>query len=151
MVFSFLPFLFFLFFVVFLLILPAVALRAAKQNIYNRSQPVLSVSARVLSRRTNLGGHGSPSTGHSINTSYYVTFEVESGDRLEFALPGTEFGLLVEGDYGKLTFKGTKYLGFVRDTQQVPFHETNHTPPTESVMHQSAAPSTHRNQTYPDS
>lgn len=43
-----------------------------------------------------------------------MTFEVASGDRIEFQTMGTEFGLLVEHDTGKLTFQGTRYLGFVR-------------------------------------
>ncbi len=151
MAFAFLPFLFFLFFVFILLLTLGIVLRAAKQNMYNRSQPVLSVSARVLARRTNLGSHGSPTRGHSVNTSYYVTFEVESGDRMEFAMPGAEFGLLVEGDYGKLTFQGRKYLGFIRDAQQTPFHVPDHTASTDSVVHHSPTPSSRRNQTYPDS
>ena len=51
-------------------------------------------------------------TTHS--TWYYVTFEVESGDRIELGVNGTEYGMLVEGDYGKLSFQGTRYLGFER-------------------------------------
>ena len=46
-----------------------------------------------------------------------MAFEVESGDRMEFAVQGQEYGLLIEGDYGKLTFQGTRYMGFVRDLQ----------------------------------
>lgn len=44
----------------------------------------------------------------------YVTFQVESGDRMELNVSGTEYGMLIEGDYGELTFQGTRYLGFVR-------------------------------------
>ena len=51
---------------------------------------------------------------HSTYTHYYATFEVESGDRMEFELRGSEYGLLAEGDLGKLTFQGTRYLGFER-------------------------------------
>ena len=43
-----------------------------------------------------------------------MTFEVESGDRIELELSGTEYGMLAEGDYGKLSFQGTRYLGFER-------------------------------------
>ena len=48
------------------------------------------------------------------STDYFVTFEVESGDRMEFLMAGTEYGQLMEGDEGKLTFQGTRYLGFER-------------------------------------
>ena len=47
-------------------------------------------------------------------TSYYVTFQVESGDRMEFEVDGSDYGLLVQGDIGKLSFQGTRYLGFER-------------------------------------
>lgn len=50
----------------------------------------------------------------STSTSYYITFEVESGDRMELYVSSDEYGLLVIGDYGKLTFQGTRYLGFER-------------------------------------
>ena len=45
----------------------------------------------------------------------YVTFQVESGDRMEFCVPGKEYGMLAEGDTGKLMFQGTRYLGFERE------------------------------------
>ena len=54
--------------------------------------------------------------GHTTtSTTYYVTFQVESGDRMELNLSGQEYGLLAEGDRGKLTFQGTRYLGFERE------------------------------------
>lgn len=31
-----------------------------------------------------------------------------------FSMTGYEFGMLVEGDRGKLSFQGTRYLGFER-------------------------------------
>ena len=48
------------------------------------------------------------------STSYYVTFEVDSGDRIEFSMSGSEYGMLIEGDAGTLNFQGTRYLGFER-------------------------------------
>lgn len=85
----------------------------------NNQSPRLSVDAAVVSRRssvshhhhTNASGHGSHTT---TSTSYYVTFQVESGDRMELCVTGREYGLLAEGDYGKLSFQGTRYLGFER-------------------------------------
>ena len=43
-----------------------------------------------------------------------ATFQVESGDRMEFSVSGREYGLLVEGDTGRLTFQGTRSLGFAQ-------------------------------------
>jgi hypothetical protein len=50
----------------------------------------------------------------SSSTKYYVTFEFESGDRLELHVASNEYGYLVEGDMGKLTFQGTRYKNFER-------------------------------------
>ena len=90
----------------------------------NNHSPQLSVSARLVSRRTEVSHHsyanGGDVTGAqgyttSSSTWYYATFEVESGDRMEFSVSGKEYGLLAEGDVGKLTFQGTRYLSFLRD------------------------------------
>ena len=50
----------------------------------------------------------------SSSTFYYTTFEVESGDRMELAVSGQDFGMLAEGDTGRLTFQGTRFKGFER-------------------------------------
>ena len=85
----------------------------------NNHSPRLTVPATVVSKRTNVSHHhhhNGPDHGvhYSTSTSYYVTFQVESGDRMELHMAGNQFGLLVEGDRGKLTFQGTRYLGFER-------------------------------------
>lgn len=84
----------------------------------NNHSPKLTVPAKIVAKRTDISRHrhgGTTGMDHShTSTSYYVTFEVESGDRLEFQLSGSEYGLLVEGDLGKLSFQGTRYLGFAR-------------------------------------
>ena len=82
----------------------------------NNNSPRLTVPVTVVSKRTNVSHHHSAGEHHHshTSTSYYVTFEVESGDRMEFHVSGTEYGLLVEGDQGSLTFQGTRYLEFER-------------------------------------
>ena len=56
------------------------------------------------------------SMGHtSSRTDYYTTFQVESGDRMEFEVSDMEYGMLAEGDSGELTFQGTRYLNFRRE------------------------------------
>ena len=81
----------------------------------NEKSPRLTVDAKVVAkrsayRRTMSNKH----TSGRNHTNYYATFQFESGDRLELELKGQEYGLLVEGDKGKLTFQGTRYLGFER-------------------------------------
>lgn len=84
----------------------------------NNHSPRLSVPATVVAKRTHVSRHRSGGANghhhHHTSTTYYVTFEVESGDRMELHLSGPEYGLLVEGDMGELSFQGTRYLGFER-------------------------------------
>ncbi len=96
------------------------AVRGAAQWSKNNKSPVLCVYAFVAVKRTNTSHHhhhdaGNAAMSHtSSSTTYYATFEVESGDRMEFRLSGQEYGMLAEGDKGSLTFQGTRYLGFER-------------------------------------
>ena len=89
----------------------------------NERSPRLSVDAVVTSKRTEVthrhqanAGDITGAHGYSISSTtwYYVTFQVESGDRMELAVDGEEYGMLAEGDFGKLSFQGTRYLGFER-------------------------------------
>lgn len=82
--------------------------------IKNSNSPRLTVDATVVAKRDQMHRHTS-SNGHSHRSfSYHVTFQFASGDRLELRVPSREYGLLVEGDLGTLTFQGTRYLSFNR-------------------------------------
>ncbi len=103
---------------VFILVSIAVtAVRGIKQWNRNNASPELAVEAQVVTKRADISVHhhnaDQMTTAHST-TRYFATFEVESGDRMEFSVPHTEYGLLAEGDRGKLTFQGTRYLSFQR-------------------------------------
>ena len=109
------PTVFNLFFVLFLALIIIQIVRLLLQWQRNNASPVLSVAAQVVAKRTEVVYHNNGQNGVSqSSTRYYATFQVESGDRLELTLSGKEYGLLAEGDMGKLTFQGTRYLGFER-------------------------------------
>lgn len=82
-----------------------------KQWSSNNNSPLLTVPAKVVTKRTNTRGGSGDTRAH---TFYYVTFEVSSGDRMEFKVNGREFGLIAEEDKGILSFQGTRYLSFDR-------------------------------------
>lgn len=91
----------------------------------NNNSPRLTVSARIVAKRQNTTHNNQPNAGdisgahgfHTISsTSYYVTFQVDSGDRMELSVSGSEYGVLAEGDKGQLTFQGTRYLTFDRES-----------------------------------
>ena len=93
-----------------------VLIKGIQQWNNNNHSPRLTVPVTVVSKRTNVSHshHAGDHMHHTTSTSYYVTFQVESGDRMELHLSGSEFGLMVEGDRGMLTFQGTRFLNFER-------------------------------------
>ncbi|MBB6732912.1 DUF2500 domain-containing protein [Cohnella sp. CBP 2801] len=107
--------------IVFIIVLGLIVFRAVRgvgEWSRNNRSPELSVRTRVVSKRTEVSHHhhNTNDSFHShSDTAYYATFEVESGDRMELKISGREFGMLAEGDIGKLTFQGTRYLGFERE------------------------------------
>jgi hypothetical protein len=80
----------------------------------NNHQPRINTKAKVVTKRTGTRG-GRETNSYS---QYFVTFEFESGDRVEFQVTGEEYGQLVEGDNGELQFQGTRYLGYTRTRYQ---------------------------------
>lgn len=96
----------------------ASAVKGVSQWNRNNNSPRLTVNARVINKRTQMGyrrHRGASDHYHTHSyTNYFVTFEVESGDRMELEVTGEESGLMIEGDTGLLTFQGTRFLGFER-------------------------------------
>ncbi|MCT4598114.1 MAG: DUF2500 domain-containing protein [Vallitalea sp.] len=90
-------------------------IRGIKEVSYNRSQPKLTVSAKAVSKRTKISRRANDSNMNRAYTYYYVTFQFESNDRLELKMNGSEFGMIAEGDRGKLTFQGNKFYDFERE------------------------------------
>ena len=81
----------------------------------NNHSPRLTVPATVVAKRTEVSRHHTDNTMMHTFTTYYAAFQVESGDRMELTVSGSDYGMLVEGDIGKLSFQGTRYLGFERN------------------------------------
>lgn len=103
-------------FVIFVIVIGGIIfaiIKSVGQWSSNNNSPRLTVPAQVVTKRTETWGGSGDS---SARTNYYVTFQVESGDRMELEMSGKEYGMLAEGDIGILTFQGTRYLGFERNS-----------------------------------
>ena len=93
----------------------------ARERRQNNGSPVLTVEASVVAKRADVSYYHRAMNNDNMQnmnystTTYYVTFQVPSGDRMELHVQDNEYGLLVEGDTGSLTFQGTRYLGFQRN------------------------------------
>lgn len=96
-----------LFVIAFVTVIVYIIRTGVKHSKAVKNAPQLTVPARVATKRTDVWGD-------HAHTSYYATFEFESGDRTEFSLTGEQFGMLAEGDSGRLTFKGPQFLSFER-------------------------------------
>ena len=107
---------FFIMFGLFFLVFVGALLKGLGEWNRNNHSPKLTVPVTVVAKRTNVSrrNHGGEHHHTSTSTTYYVTFQVESGDRMELHLSGSQFGLIVEGDKGLLTFQGTRFLDFER-------------------------------------
>ncbi len=104
-------------------IIIVILVKNLKQWNKNNHSPRLTVDATVVTKRQNVTHSQSANAGDvtgahgyttSSTTTYYATFQVESGDRLELVIPGSQYGYLAEGDRGRLTFQGTRFLSFER-------------------------------------
>ena len=107
LMFSVFPIIFFFMFALVFGIIVSTLIKGARQNHKNNNSPRLTSEATVVAKRTHV-------RGDHAHTTYFATFQFESGDRMELMIPYNQFGYLVEGDRGKLTFQGTRYLSFDR-------------------------------------
>lgn len=80
----------------------------------NNKQPQLSMSAKLITKRTKFSHQKGHNQIRQSSTSYFLTFEVGSGDRIEFRVDGLIYGKFIENDMGVLTFQGTRFIKFER-------------------------------------
>ena len=95
---------------------------AIREHMNNNRSPQLTVDAFVASKRISVSTSQQPTGANgamltSTSETCYVTFQVESGDRMEFAVDRSEYQSLMEGESGRLTFRGTRYISFLRGIQ----------------------------------
>ena len=104
-----------LFFIGFVILLLYFGVRAIARGVAemraNRKLPVETRTVRVVAKRPEVSGGGNYA---STSTTYYVTFEDESGTRHELTVGGETYGQIAEGDRGTLWHQGTWYKGFTR-------------------------------------
>ena len=109
--------LFTILFVLVAVVIVVTIIRNLSQWHKNNQSPRLTVTATVVAKRTSVTHFQGGNNGAQCHTStaYYATFQVESGDRMELQMTGPEYGMLAEGDRGRLTFQGTRYVSFERE------------------------------------
>lgn len=99
--------------------------KAAKEKKADDAAPVLTVNAIVKGKRIDVHNSthqqsvdGTPLFSSAADTTYYGTFEVESGDRMELQLSSRDYAELAEGDRGQLTFQRKRFHRFQRERSE---------------------------------
>nr|WP_233183424.1 DUF2500 domain-containing protein [Paenibacillus sonchi] len=82
----------------------------------NNKSPIMTIPARIVSKRSEVRQQQlqDDSNNSRTSTTYYLTYESDRGERMEFKVDGNEYGMSAEGDRGILTYQGTRYHGFQR-------------------------------------
>lgn len=87
--------------------------------INNNNSPKLETKAKIIDKRGDVSMyHHTNGTGHihnSSSTTYYISFELSTNERLELRVPKDKYGLLIVGDNGILKYQGTRFLSFDRN------------------------------------
>lgn len=83
----------------------------------NRCSPLIVTQATVLNKRIEEHYIRSKrNAGIGMRTRkvlvYYIIFHLEGGERIELRVNNNEYMKLQKGQQGKLSFQGSKYLGF---------------------------------------
>jgi Protein of unknown function (DUF2500). len=78
--------------------------------------PVLTVAATIREKRAVARRRsGATADGLDLRTVYYVTFETESGERTVLRVYEQDYGRMAEGDSGRLSYRGERFLGFIKN------------------------------------
>ncbi len=80
----------------------------------NSKLPRLTVEAIVISKKEDYDPPSTDANGFSTggSSTYYATFQVESGDLIKFRISHSEYSALFKGDTGRLSLQGSRFLGF---------------------------------------
>lgn len=103
-----------IFMIIFILAIGFIAFTIIKGLITwssNNASPIQSHHCKIVAKRMQVSGGSGDS---SASTSYYATFEFEDRSRLELRVGRQQFGYIVEGDKGTLTYQGTRFKEFSR-------------------------------------
>ncbi len=113
-----------MFHIIFLVIFVFIIITFVKgiaQWIENNNSPVVQHRATVVKKTEDVttmqtpcgtDANGAPMFMPTQDTTYFVIFLLENGETRKMSVGRKDFQQISEGDKGKLTVQGTRYLGF---------------------------------------
>lgn len=107
-----------IFIAIFGIILISILKRFLQWN-KNNNCPIEQENAQIVAKRMcnaiHINNHAHNGiNAHQSTTTYYITFEIQTKERVELQVSGKQYGLLLEGDCGLLSSQGTRYKDFQR-------------------------------------
>ena len=107
--FSLMSSLFPIFFITIFCIIIGMIIYSIVQYAQDKNKPIQTERVKVVAKRTNVNHHHHNHDGHihhSTSTTYYVTFEFITGQRMELKVQEISSDILLK-DEGLLQFKST--------------------------------------------
>lgn len=92
-----------------LLVMAVERLRIALSPLRTVTATVVEVDEHV-SRTANIGS--GPHRRHASSVTYFITFLLTGGEKVKLMVPSISAVCIQEGDQGKLTYRGHKYIAF---------------------------------------
>ena len=85
--------------------------------IKNKRPPRIVVHSAISNKRIQMDNvyrlrNAAPGMRTHKLITYYVTFDLETGEQIELRVSKLKYSELRKGCKGKLTFQGTRYIGF---------------------------------------
>lgn len=76
--------------------------------------PRRTVEAMIVKKRLScdLHHHGAEVFTNHERTNYFVTFQIQNNQRIELQVKESQYDLLFDGERGRLTFQGKRYIRF---------------------------------------
>ncbi len=103
---------------IFSLILPFIfyyaVYRFIKGAIGGSIAPRRTVEAMIVKKRLSCvqHHHGAEVFTNHERTNYFVTFQLDKNNRIELQVKESQYDLLFDGERGKLTFQGKRFIRF---------------------------------------
>jgi hypothetical protein len=96
-----------------LLLAVAHAAKGLRAWLSNLAHPVRRSPARVVAKRSAVGDVHADAN-RRVATKYFVTFEFRDGERREFSVEETQYGVIAGGDRGTVEYQDGRFHSFDR-------------------------------------
>lgn len=109
------------FMILFIVVLSVMVAYVLFRWLKDKSSPKITTMAKIISKETHKIKHASNRVAgigrrKTYSDEYYITFQLEHNNTLKlFIRTEEEYEHLHEGDKGKLTFQGKRYINFEKE------------------------------------